>query len=61
MPFYGIYGQFGIVTIKVKGFHGQLRLGSEFAPGSGEGKEYVDDNVGGSSLAKNGRDASSTG
>jgi hypothetical protein len=61
VPFYGIYGKFGVVVIKVKGFLGQLRPRGEPAPGSGKRKKHVDDNISGSPIAKKGRHTRSAG
>jgi hypothetical protein len=61
MPFYGIYGQSGVMVVKGRGFKDKLWLGSESAPGSGEGQEYVDDNIRRPSLAQKGWGAHSAG
>jgi hypothetical protein len=52
MPFHGVIRQLREAAIKVEGFLLKLRLGGKFAPGNGEGQEYIYGNISRSSPAQ---------
>jgi len=49
MPFHGVIHQLREAVIEVEWFLLKLGLGSKFAPGKGEGQEYIHSNIGCSS------------
>jgi len=55
VPFYGIYCQPGVTTIKFKRLFLKFWLGGQPTPGKGKGQKHIDGNIRRSPAAKKGR------